>query len=74
MKRGMKHLIECHCILSQYRDRQDAIYHKFIVFSEVDEGDTVIPKFVNCNNCGICHNVIDLCKSIINTRGRILLA
>ena len=67
MKRGVKHLVECHCILSQYKNKKDPVYHRFTVFSEVDEGDTVVPKLVNCNNCGISHKVIDLCKSIINT-------
>ena len=67
MKRGVKHLIECHCILPQYKNKKDPVYHRFAVFSVIDEGDTVVPKLVNCNNCGVTHRVIDLCKSIINT-------
>jgi len=66
VNRGVKHLIECHCILPQYRGRSNVIYHKFTVFSEIDESETVVPKIINCNNCGISHKIIDLCKSIIN--------
>ena len=62
---GIKHLIECHCILPQYRFRKDPIFHRFIVFSIIDDGDTVVPKFAQCNNCGAVHNVIDICKSEI---------
>ena len=29
------------------------------------ENDKVLPKFAHCNNCGVVHNIIDLCKSEI---------
>ena len=61
---GVRHLIECHCILPQFRNRQTPVYHKFIVFSTVDD-DKVNKKLVQCNNCGILHKVVDLCKSEI---------
>ena len=67
MRRGLKHLIECHCILPQFRNNPQAVYHKFVVFSEIDDSDTVIPKVVNCNNCGVAHKIIDICKSVIHT-------
>ena len=60
---GIKHLIECHCILAQYRTRKDPVFHKFIVFSTIDDSDTVVPKFAQCNNCGAVHKIIDICKS-----------
>ena len=61
---GTKHLIQCHCILPQYRNSEDPVFHQFIVFSILDEeSDTVIPKFSSCNNCGAVHKVIDICKS-----------
>jgi hypothetical protein len=63
--RGVKHLVECHCILPQYKKRKDPIFHKFVVFSVVDENDEVIPKICQCNNCGVLHNIVDLCKSEI---------
>ena len=62
---GVKHIIECHCILPQYRERKDPVYHKFVVFSEIDESDTVIPSHAQCNNCGTVHKIYDICKSEI---------
>jgi hypothetical protein len=64
---GQQHLIQCHCVLPQYRGRKDPVYHKFAVFSIIDESDTVVPKFVQCNNCGVIHKVFDICKSEIIT-------
>jgi hypothetical protein len=64
---GIKHLLECHCVLPQYKNSPNPIFHKFIVFSVVDDSDTVVPKYVQCNNCGIIHKVIDLCQSEIIT-------
>jgi hypothetical protein len=63
---GVKHLIECHCILPQYKTKKNPVFHKFIVFSEIDESDTVVPKFVQCNNCSVVHKVFDICKSEIS--------
>lgn len=64
MKLGQKHLIECHCILPQYRKSKNTVFHKFVVFS-ILENDVVIPKYVQCNNCNAVHKVYDLCKSEI---------
>ena len=64
--KAIKHVVECHCTLPQYRDRKEPVYHKFIVFSEIDaESDTVVPSFAQCNNCGTIHKVRDICKSEI---------
>ena len=60
-----KHIIACHCILPQFRNNPQQIYHKFVVFSIIDEGDSVIPKHAKCNNCGIIHNVVDIGRSEI---------
>jgi hypothetical protein len=63
---AVKHTIECHCVLPQYRDRKDPVYHKFVVFSELDaKADTVLPSYSQCNNCGTVHKVYDICKSEI---------
>ena len=64
---GIKHIIECHCVLPQYKNQPKAVYHKFIVFSILDSSGAVIPKCARCNNCGVVHNIIDLCKSEILT-------
>jgi len=63
--KGIKHLVECHCILPQYRKDSTPKYHSFVVFSLFDDADTAIPKHAKCNNCGVIHNVIDMCKSEI---------
>ena len=62
---GFKHLIQCHCILPQYRRMDSPIFHKFVVFSQVDENDDVIQKIVKCNNCSMAHKIVDFCKSEI---------
>ncbi len=63
---GTKHLIQCHCILPQFKKRKDAVFHKFTVFSIIDkESDTVVTHYANCNNCGATHKVFDVCKSEI---------
>lgn len=65
MKSCIRHLVECHCTLPQFRDRKDIVYHRFIVFSEIDENDNVVSKFAQCNNCGVVHRVIDVGHSEI---------
>lgn len=64
MKTGVKHLVECHCVLPQYRSRPDPIYHRFVVFSELED-DVVITKNAQCGNCGVIHRVTDIFKSEI---------
>jgi len=61
---GIKHLISCHCVLPQYRHSNPAIFHKFVVFSLVED-DQMKEKVVQCNNCGVLHLVTDHCKSEI---------
>jgi len=61
---GIKHLIECRCILPTMKNRDNAPLHKFKVFS-IQEKDQVIEKMVTCNNCGIVHRVYEICKSEI---------
>lgn len=62
---GFKHVIQCKCFLPQFKDLQDPPIHRFIVFSEIDEYTNVKPSFVQCNNCGIVHKVIEAGKSVI---------
>lgn len=63
---GIKHLISCHCVLPQYRNSNPPIFHKFVVFSLVED-DQIKEKIVQCNNCGVLHRVFDHCKSEILT-------
>ena len=62
---GVTHTIECHCVLPLYKNKTPAVYHKFVVYNKVDESGGVLPKYVNCNNCGITHFVYEICKSEI---------
>ena len=62
---GVQHLVQCHCILPQFKRMAEPIFHKFVVFSVIDDNDEVIPKLVSCNNCGVVHKVHDLCRSEI---------
>lgn len=41
------------------------VFHKFVVFSVINDKDEVIPKIVECNNCGTVHKVTELGKSEI---------
>lgn len=62
---GTKHIIECNCVLPQYRKLDNPVFHKFIVFSVIDDSGSVVPKTVQCENCGTIHKVYDLCYSEI---------
>jgi len=62
---GQKHLVECHCVLPLYKGKDPIVYHKFTVYSKIDERGSIIPKYVNCNNCGITHHVYEICRSDI---------
>jgi len=61
--RGIKHLVQCHCILPQYKDKPNPVFHQFVAFSIIDVSDTVIPKYVQCNNCAVVHKIVDVCRS-----------
>jgi hypothetical protein len=61
---GIKHLIQCHCVLPQYRSTNPQIFHKFVVFSLIED-DQIKEKIVQCNNCAVLHKVVDHCKSEI---------
>ena len=67
MKKGIKHNIQCLCVLPQYRKQVNPPNHEFVVFSVIGEADVMEEKYAQCNNCGVIHKVIDLCKSEIAT-------
>lgn len=69
MPTGLKHLIRCRCVMPQFKNLPEPPVHQFVVFSIVDDSDVVKSKFSQCNNCGVIHKVIDICKSeIIQSR------
>ena len=63
-KNYIRHLVECQCVLKIYENRSKAIYHKFPVFSKITD-DNIEEKYVECNNCGAIHKIIDVCQSDI---------
>lgn len=65
-KNYIRHLVECQCILPIFKKNTKTIYHKFPVFSLIDEEkNTIKQKYVACNNCDIIHKVNDVNKSSI---------
>lgn len=63
---SQRHLVECHCVLPIYKNKHPIFYHKFAVYSKIDKKTgKVLPKYVNCNNCGVTHYVLELCRSDI---------
>tara|TARA_Y100000593_G_scaffold94436_1_gene193529 strand:- start:3700 stop:4167 length:468 start_codon:yes stop_codon:yes gene_type:complete len=63
---GIKHLIECHCILPIFKTgKSEMINHKFPVYSKIDSNDKILERFIKCNNCDTMHYVYDVCKSEI---------
>tara|TARA_Y100000034_G_C6905645_1_gene420134 strand:+ start:3298 stop:3774 length:477 start_codon:yes stop_codon:yes gene_type:complete len=62
---GTKHLIQCHCVLPQYRKRKDPLFHQFTVYSKFDDDGNVEKKLARCNNCDAVHRILDLCRSEI---------
>ena len=60
----IKHLIECQCTLKIYKNKSKPIFHKFQVFSKL-ENEKIVEKYVMCNNCDILHKVNEIFKSEI---------
>lgn len=58
------HLIKCQCVLPQLLHKEKIIFHKFPVFSVI-ENDIVLQKIVQCTNCGILHKVHEIGQSTI---------
>ena len=63
-KNYFRHLIECQCILPIYKNKTKPLYHKFKVFSVIED-DQIEEKYVMCNNCKILHRVTEFNKSEI---------
>lgn len=60
----VKYLLECKCVLPQYKNVEPPIFHKFLVFSEIDASTgAVVPSYAQCNNCGVIHKITEICKS-----------
>lgn len=64
MKEFIKHTIECNCVLPQYKNIVPIVFHKFIVFSIINEDGSIKPSYASCNNCGAIHKIIEVGQSI----------
>ena len=62
---GLKHIINCQCILPQFNNIKNPPFHRFVVFSVVDNEDKVEKSYAQCNNCGVVHSVFEIGKSDI---------
>lgn len=60
---GVKHLVDCNCILPQMRGKNPPLFHSFVVFSTILDDGSIVEKHAQCNNCGIIHRVYDIRKS-----------
>lgn len=57
----IKHLVECNCVLPQFKKIVPPVFHKFIVFSVIkNETGEVEPSFVKCPNCKAIHHVTEI--------------
>jgi len=63
-----KHLVECNCVLPQYKDMTPTIFHKFIVFSEIKKDGTVKQSYIKCNNCEAIHKILEVGKTEIQKK------
>lgn len=59
------HLVECQCILPFFKNKTKPLYHKFKVFSTIDENDNFVEKFAICDNCNAIHKITEIQKSEI---------
>lgn len=64
---GVRHLVQCRCVLPQFRDLPAPVFHKFTAFSVIDDTDAVESKLTRCDNCGAVHRVTDIFRSTILT-------
>ena len=60
-----KHLIECQCTLSIFKNKNTLIYHKIPVVSFYDDNEDLMEKYIICDNCGVVHRVYEIFKSEI---------
>jgi hypothetical protein len=57
---GIKHLIQCNCILPQFRNVAPPVFHEFPVFSVIRDDDTFIQHYAECNNCSAQYKITEI--------------
>ena len=60
MLESIKHLITCNCVLKQFELIEPPVFHKFVVFSVINEDGSIKPSYAKCNNCGGVHKVTEV--------------
>ena len=65
MSTGQKHLVRCRCVLPQFKHLRNPPAHQFLVFSVINDDNTVKIKYSQCTNCGIVHKVNEINRSEI---------
>jgi hypothetical protein len=65
--KGQRHLIQCRCILPQFKSHNPPVFHQFTVFSIIGDDDKLRKHFAQCNNCGLIHKIVDVCRSEMQT-------
>lgn len=65
MREYVKHLVQCKCILQQFKRMPSPPFHKFIVFSEIEESGKIVPSMAQCPNCGVVHKVEEVGVSTV---------
>lgn len=60
MPESIKHLVTCNCILKQFEELDPPIFHKFIVFSVINDDGSIKPCYAQCNNCRGIHKVTEV--------------
>ena len=64
-KNYIVHLVECQCTLPLFKNKTKPVYHKFKVFSIINEESSLESKYVICDNCSAVHEVSEVQKSNI---------
>lgn len=60
----IKHMVECNCVLPQFKSITPMVFHRFVVFSVITDTGSIEPSYAECNNCGAVHKVTEVGKSI----------
>lgn len=62
---GFKHYVTCKCVHPSFKNKESPPDHMFVVFSVVDDSENFRSSYVQCDNCGIVHKVVEFCRSEI---------
>lgn len=63
---GVRHFVECVCQPAWVRqlddtdERKNKLYHRFPVFSVIDDNGDCVEKYVKCDNCDLVHKITEV--------------